>query len=311
MKALKTIKSKALAPGDTVKIIAPSSPFEKEHLEKGVLWLKKMGFEVSYNERIFEKTRYLAGSHKNRADEINSAFADSMVKAIVCARGGYGAIGILPFLDLETIKKNSKIFLGCSDVTVILNHITSKTGLVTFHGPMVASLRFAKGPTTLTENFFMKTLMTKEPVGEVRYDGMKVLKEGKGEGQMIGGCLSLLVTTLGTPYEIDTKNKILFIEDIGEQPYRIERMLMHLKMASKLKEIKGIIFGDMEGCQPKDDKSFSLEDIILDVFTDIKAPILFGFPSGHSFDNITIPFGVNVRVDGDEGKILILENGVL
>ena len=116
MKALKTIKSKALAPGDTVKIIAPSSPFEKEHLEKGILWLKKMGFEVSYDERIFEKTRYLAGSHKNRADEINSAFADSMVKAIVCARGGYGAIGILPFLDLETIKKNSKIFLGCSDV---------------------------------------------------------------------------------------------------------------------------------------------------------------------------------------------------
>ena len=311
MKALNMIKPKALTPGDTVRIIAPSSPFEREHLEKGVLWLKKMGFDVSYDERIFEKIRYLAGSHKNRADEINRAFGDSRIRTIVCARGGYGAIGILPFLDLENIKKNPKIFLGCSDVTVILNHITSETGLITFHGPMVASSRFAKGPTTMTENFFMKALMSKEAVGEIRHDGIRVLKGGTGEGQMMGGCLSLLVTTLGTPYEIDTKNKILFIEDIGEQPYKIERMLTHLKMAAKLKRVKGIIFGDMEGCQPKDDKSFLLEDVILDVFADIKVPILFGFPSGHSFDNITIPFGVNVKVDGDKGKISILENGVM
>jgi len=311
MKNLKMIKPEALVSGDTVEVIAPSSPFEWENFNKGVLWLKKMGFRVNYDKTIFEKIRYLAGTHQTRAESINRAFADPKVKAILCARGGYGAIGTLPFLDLETIRKNPKIFLGCSDVSVILNYITFKTGLITFHGPMVASLRFTQGPTKLTEEFFIKALISKELIGEIKCSELKVLKKGNGEGKLIGGCLSLLVTTLGTPYEIDSKDKILFLEDIGEQPYRIERMLTHLKMAGKLQGIRGIIFGNMEGCQPKDDQSFSLEDVILDVLAEIDVPILFGFPSGHSHDNLTIPFGVSARINGEEGKFLILENGVI
>ena len=305
------IKPDALVSGDRVQIIAPSSPFEKNNFDKGVLWLKRMGFEVSYDKKIFEKKRYLAGSLKRRTDEINKAFADPAIKAILCARGGYGAIDILPFLNLETIRKNPKIFLGCSDVTVLLNHITFKTGLITFHGPMIASLRFAQGPTRETEDSFKKALISKELVGGTRYNTLKVLKRGVGCGKLMGGCLSLLVTTLGTPYEIDTKNKILFLEDIGEQPYRIERMLTHLKMAGKLQGVEGVVFGEMEGCQPKEGNGFSLEDVISDIFSDINIPVLFGFPSGHSYDNFTIPFGVNAEVNGEEGKFIILENGVV
>ena len=305
------IKPDALVPGNKVQIIAPSSPFEQEHFDKGILWLKKLGFEVSYDDGIFEKKRYLAGNCKRRSYEINNAFADPSTKAILCARGGYGAIDILPFLDLETIRKNPKIFLGCSDVTVLLNHITFETGLITFHGPMVASLRFSRGPTTETEDSFKSALITKDLTGEISYSTMKTLKRGKGQGKLMGGCLSLLVTTLGTPYEIDTKNKILFLEDIGEQPYRIERMLTHLKMAGKFKAIKGVVFGEMEGCQPKEGNGFSIEDIISDILSDIDVPIIFGIPSGHSYDNFTIPFGVKVEVNGDEGKFIILENGVV
>src|SRR3990172_8242451 len=242
------IKPKTLVPGDRVKIIAPSSPFEQENLKKGILWLKRIGVQAKYDKGIFEKVRYLAGSDRRRAEEINSAFADPQIKALFCARGGYGAMGTLPFLDLKIIKKNPKIFLGSSDVTVILNYLTLRTGLVTFHGPMIASLRFSQGPTKMTENFLIKALMSKKAIGEIKCNGLKSLKKGIGEGITIGGCLSLLVSTLGTPFEIETKNKILFIEDIGEQSYRIERMLMHLKMAGKFQKIKGIVFGDMEGC---------------------------------------------------------------
>ncbi len=288
---------------------------DKERLEQGEGVLKEMGFRVKYEPSILESFRYLAGDDRRRGEEVNRAFADPEIRAIFCARGGYGSARTLAFIDEDLIKQNPKIFVGYSDITSFLLYLYKRCSLVTFHGPMV-TIDLYKSPTDKTRASLLAALTSSEGTDfePVKIDpvNLKVLRKGCAEGTLLGGCLSILIHSLGTCYEPDLQDKILFLEDIDEPPYRIDRMLTHLKNAGKLQRVAAIVFGEMKRCHPSAEEGFLLEEVLSEVLQDIQVPILFGFPSGHtSVDNLTLPIGVKARVDGDQGQLIILESGVV
>lgn len=289
------IKPPALQPGDTVGIVAPASNVDRELLEAGCAALRKLGYKPFYFDSIFERDLYFAGSAARRARELEEMFLRDEVRAIVCARGGYGANYLLDILDLEKVKAQPKIFVGYSDLTTLLTYFTDATGLITFHGPMVAKdFAHADG---LDRNSWERALNgSSEWVLELDSE-VKSLVAGSGEGILYGGCLSILVASLGTPYEIHTSGTILFIEDIAAKPYQIDRMLMHLKLAGKLADVRGIIFGEMLDCEQTKDQGYRLEEVVMRVVGDLGVPVAYGLRSGHvSGRNITLPFGVQAAL---------------
>jgi muramoyltetrapeptide carboxypeptidase len=287
-----------LVPGDCVAIVAPASHIPRgneEFLQQGVERLRGMGFEVKCAPSLLRRKHlYLAGKDQERAEELMAMFLDPEVKAILCTRGGYGAQRITPYLDPDVIRGHPKPFVGCSDITVLLLYLLQRCHLAPFHGPNVATRQFVEGGEEMTRAL-REALTSADPISEIP---CTVLREGEApgkiiEGEIVGGCLSSVVTALGTPYEPDLQGKVLFVEDVNEPPYKIDRMLTHLKSAGKLERIQGAIFGQMPGC---DTGNGLLSEVILDALKDVEGPILFGFPSGHGSRNLTIPLGVPVRV---------------
>jgi len=293
-----------LSPGDCVGIVAPASHIPKaneQYLEQGVGRLKAMGFEIRCSPSLLERKHlYLAGEDQERAEELMAMFLDPEVKAIVCTRGGYGAQRIIPYLDPDLIRSHPKPLVGCSDITVLLIYLLQQCLLIPFHGPNVATRQFVEGDEEMVQSL-QQALTAPAPIAEII---CSVLKGGDAEGEIIGGCLSSLVTTLATPYEPDLGGKVLFVEDVDEPPYKIDRMLTHLKSAGKLAGIKGVILGQMPGC---DTENGLLREVLIDVLEDIKGPILFGFPSGHGPRNLTIPLGVPIRIH--EGTVTFHREG--
>lgn len=289
------IKPPALQPGDTVGIVAPASNVDRELLEAGCAALRKLGYKPFYFDSIFERDLYFAGSAARRARELEEMFLRDEVRAIVCARGGYGANYLLDILDLEKVKAQPKIFVGYSDLTTLLTYFTDATGLITFHGPMVAKdFAHADG---LDRNSWERALNGSSEWALELDSDVKSLVVGSGEGILYGGCLSILVASLGTPYEIRTAGTILFIEDIAAKPYQIDRMLMHLKLAGKLADVRGIIFGEMLDCEQTKDQGYRLEEVVMRVVGDLGVPVAYGLRSGHvSGRNITLPFGVQAAL---------------
>jgi len=231
-------------------------------------------------------------------------FADPEVDAVLCARGGYGSNYLLPRLDLELIARNPKPFIGYSDNTCLLTWITDQTGLITFHGPM-ASKDFSASHGVDLESW--RSALSSQDGWEIDgpQSGSKVLKPGTTRGRLYGGCLSILVESLGTPYEIRTEDSILFLEDIGAKPYQIDRMLMHLKYAGKLDRVRGIVFGEMSDCVQPEGMSYRLEEVILRVLADFAGPIAFGLRSGHvSSRNITLAIGAEAVLDTSDHVLL-------
>ena len=298
-------KPPSLSAGDAVGIVAPASYIPKggeQYLQLGVQKLKGVGFGVKYSPSLLQrKYLYLAGEDKERAKELMAMFLDPDVKAILCTRGGYGAQRIIPYLDPTIIRNHPKPLVGCSDITVLLIYLLQRCDLIPFHGPNVATRQFVEGDEEMGVSL-KKALTSAAPLGEVR---CSVLRGGKAQGEIVGGCLSSLVTTIGTPYEVDLRGKILFLEDVDESPYKIDRMLTHLKEAGKLWEVEGIVLGQMPGCDPGDGL---LQEVIMDVLGNLGVPILFGFPSGHGPMNITVPLGVEVVVK--EEAVIFQEGGV-
>ena len=305
------IKPPALQPGDTIGIIAPASNIKRELLDAGCKALAKLGYKPIYLDSITEKNLYFAGSADRRARELEEMFTRDDVRAIVCARGGYGANYLLQTLNLDNIKAHPKIFVGYSDVTSLLTYISDSTGLVTFHGPMVTK-DFAHSdgvdlPTweaALTGASERKTDFGPE-------SGAKPLVAGSAEGILYGGCLSMLAASLGTPYEIHTEGTILFIEDVAAKPYQIDRMLMQLKLAGKLADVHGIVFGEMLECVQNKDQDYTLEEVVSRLVGDLGVPVAYGLRSGHvSRRNITLPIGVRAALDvgKKEGSLRILES---
>jgi muramoyltetrapeptide carboxypeptidase len=287
-----------LAPGDCVAIVAPASHIPREneeYLQQGMERVRDMGFEVKCPSSLLKRKHlYLAGKDQERAEELMATFLDPEVKAILCSRGGYGAQRIIPYIDPETIREHPKPFVGCSDITVLLLYLLQQCHMIPFHGPNVATRQFVEGGEEMV-NALKTALTSADSIGETT---CSVLREGDAtgdiiEGEIVGGCLSSLVTALGTPYEPDLEGKVLFVEDVNEPPYKIDRMLIHLKSAGKLRGIQGTIFGQMPGCETENGL---LGEVILDALKDIEGPILFGFPSGHGSRNLTIPLGVPIQV---------------
>ena len=308
--AIPRIKPPALRPGDTIGIIAPASNIKREQLEAGCETVRRLGYKPFYLDSILEKDFYFAGSVGRRARELHEMFRRDDVRAIVCARGGYGANYLLDTLNLENIKAHPKIFVGYSDITTLLTYVLDSVGLVTFHGPMVTKDFDHADGVDLTSWEAALNGTSDWALNLGPESGAKALLAGSAEGILCGGCLSMLVASLGTPYEIRTAETILFIEDTGEKPYRIDRMLMQLKLAGKFADVRGIVFGEMLDCSQNKDQDYTLEEVVLRVIGDLGVPVAYGLRSGHvSRRNITLPLGVRaaLNVGTTEGSLRILE----
>jgi muramoyltetrapeptide carboxypeptidase len=295
--------------------VAPGSPIKRELLLAGCDGLRRLGYKPFYKDSILERDLYFAGSVRRRARELEEMFEREEVRGIVCARGGYGTNYLLQELDLAKIKRHPKIFLGYSDVTTLLTWFTTAAGLITFHGPMVTKdfaaadgIHLASWNAALTGACGWE--LNFQPGSEV-----KVLVEGRAEGTLYGGCLSMLAASLGTPYEIATRDAILFIEDVAAKPFQVDRMLMQLKLAGKLERVRGIVFGEMLDCvQPGVDQDYSLEEVVTRVLRDLQIPVAYGLRSGHvTRENITLPLGVHCSLQaGKEGvRLRLLEASIV
>jgi len=296
----KTIKPPALRPGDKVGIAAPASSFNREAFTAGCDRLRGMGYEPVYSDSIFERDLYFAGSAQRRFRELEDLLLRDDVKALIGVRGGYGSNYLLEGLEFKNFSAHPKIILGCSDLTSLLTSITDRTGLVTFHGPMIA--KDIAGGTFEASSW--DHALGGATSWNLPMEGVEVLKPGRTQGRLYGGCLSLLVASLGTPFEIQTEGTILFMEDIGEKPYQIDRMLMHLRLAGKLKGVRGVVFGEMLDCVQGRGQDYTLQQVVARVLGDFKGPIAYGLKSGHvSGGNITLPLGVEAELAADTSGV--------
>jgi len=303
------IKPPALRAGDLIGIVAPASNIKLDLLEEGCRELERLGFRTLFRPGITTSYRYFSGTDERRAGELLEMIRNPEVRAVFCARGGYGSVRLISYLHPELIQANPKIINGSSDITSLLT-FWDRSGMVGFHGPMVATA-IRQGLAGYDPKIFVDLLRGERvrfPLG-----GTSVLRAGSGEGRLTGGCLSLVVATLGTTYEIDTTDSLLVLEDIDTRPYQIDRMLTHLKHAGKLDRVRGIIFGEMLNCAQHVHQGYSLEEVVMDVLDDTTFPVLYGFPTGHtSRANVMVPFGVEARLSlGSSSVFELSEPAVL
>jgi muramoyltetrapeptide carboxypeptidase len=302
------IRPPALRPGDKVGIIAPASNVKRDLLEAGCASLQQLGYEPVYSPGIFDRDLYFAGTVERRLREIEEMLARKDIRAMICARGGYGSNYLLERILFEKFAHHPKIFIGYSDNTSLLTAIHDRTGLVTFHGPMVTKDFGSPGGVELTS---WNNAVQGASAWSVPTTGVEVLQPGRARGRLYGGCLSMLVASLGTPYEIQTDDTLLFLEDISAKPYQIDRMITQLRLAGKLRRVRGIIFGEMVECSQPGGQDYTLQQVIVRTLRGMNpdAPIVFGLKSGHvSSGNITLPIGVEAELVatsvGAEIKIL-------
>jgi muramoyltetrapeptide carboxypeptidase len=302
----KIIRPPALRQGDKVAVVAPASSFSREGFLAGCGRLRQMGYEPVYSQEIFDRDIYFAGSAERRSREFKEYWQRENIRALVCVRGGYGSNYLLEQLDFNLIAKQPKILIGCSDITSLLTAIHDRTGLTTFHGPMVAK-DIAEGTFDLVS---WNNSLSGVAAWDVPTDSVEVLLPGTARGKLYGGCLSMLVASLGTPFEIETEGTILFIEDIAEKPYRIDRMLMQLRLAGKLEDVRGFVFGEMLDCLPPAGETYTLQQVIMRVLAPYNVPVVFGLKSGHvTSGNITLPIGVQAELtaQSSDASLRILE----
>jgi muramoyltetrapeptide carboxypeptidase len=305
------VKPRALAPGDRVAIIAPASPFARDEFDAGLTELRQLGFQPVYTDAVFERRDYVAGAADVRARDLLAAWSDSTVRAVIAARGGYGSVQLLPLLDAELIRRDPKVFLGFSDNTSILTWLVQSIRLVAFHGPMIER-RFAGGAAGYDRDTFMRCLCRAEPVGEIQHPNVESLRDGEAEGRLVGGTLTQLVSSLGTPFAFDPPaGCILFVDEIAERPYRLDRMLTQLRFSGLLSRAAGIVFNELPRCDEPGGQP-TARDTVRNVLADFPGPILFGLPSGHTDGpTLTLPFGVKARlIAGPQPAVVIEEAAV-
>lgn len=296
-------KPAALCPGDTIGIAAPASPFDREAFEQGVAVLEAMGFHVKIPDNLFKREGYLAGSDAERVALLVDLFCDGAVRAVLCARGGFGSMRLLPFLDFEAIGNHPKILVGFSDATALLVSLYRKCGLVTFHGPMVTTL--GKG-SERTSSALMAAISRHSPA-VLTPSRPVVLNPGYASGPVIGGNLTTLSHLMGTPFEPVFDGHLLFLEDRGEAPYRIDRMLSQLGLGGLLDGVAGVVLGSFEDCGSVEE----VYDIVKRVFQGRPVPVLAGFDIGHGRENITLPLGLEANLDTEDGSLQFLEPAVI
>lgn len=298
------VKPPALRPGDTIGIVAPASNIQRADLDAGCAALARAGYRTFYFDSILERDLYFAGSVQRRARELEQMFARDDIRAILCARGGYGANYLLPHLDLARIKARPKIFIGYSDITALLTHFLDSAGIVVFHGPM-ATKDWAH-EDGVDFNSWQSALSGSVPWDVPLNPEVIVLAGGEAEGMLYGGCLSILVASLGTPYAIKTAGTILFLEDVAAKPFQVDRMLMQLKLGGYFDEVRGIVFGQMLDCTQHATQDYTLQEVVRRVVGDLGIPVVYGVKSGHvTSGNITLPFGVKAKLSASDAQVAL------
>jgi muramoyltetrapeptide carboxypeptidase len=307
-------KGTALQLHDTIGLIAPASPGPKERLQKAKEKIEALGFKVKIGDSCYGTYGgYLTGTPEERVEDLHRMFADEEVNAVMCLRGGYGTPQLLPYLDFDLISRHPKLFIGYSDITALHIAFLQNAGLVTLHGPMGSS-DFAEGLDDFTIDSIMRALTEEQPLGEIVNPAgfpMHCMVEGKAGGAIVGGNLSLICALMGTPYELDTKGKLLFLEDVGEEPYRVDRMLTQLALAGKFEDAAGIIFGTWTDCEAnKHPDGFSVEEVLTNIIKPYGKPTIFNVQAGHNLPMITLPFGVHASMDA-AGRTLVVTESVV
>lgn len=290
------MKFQKLKIGDTIGIVSPASGDNPDVINYNISSFKNLGFKIKEGKHLRKKNDYLAASDKERAEDLMRMFEDKDVKAIVAYRGGYGCIRILPYLDIGLIKKNPKILCGYSDLTVLLNYISQKTGLVTFHGPMINS---KINSDELTKNSFLSMLTDESNLINIPTKDFKIINKDLFRGTLCGGNLTMLCSSLGTPYEINTRNKILMLEDINEENYAIDRSLIQLKLSGKLDSCRAFLIGHFTPYNPK------TINTIISILSPYNKPIIYNMPFGHDYPNISLPISSSILFDPTKEKLII------
>lgn len=309
------LKPKRLNKKDVIGIISPaSSPDEFLKVEKGVKYLESLGYRVKIGNNVGKNHGYLAGLDEERLKDLTTMFKDKEVKAIFSLRGGYGAFRLLDKINYNLIRNNPKIFVGYSEITSLQMAIFQKTGLITFAGPMVA-VDFHNEISSYTEEHFWETITSNKKLGKLKFpenQKLPFIQKGIASGRIIGGNLAVFAALLGTPYFPNLTGKILMLEDIGELPYRIDRILNQLKLAGVFKKVKGIVLGRFVDCNELDPqkKSLTLGEVMQDYIGAVKIPSIYTFPHGHIKDFVTIPFGLKINLNATKGTVEFAEAAV-
>ncbi|MGH7939626.1 MAG: S66 peptidase family protein [Limisphaerales bacterium] len=315
------VKPEHLRFGDTVGIVAPASPAEEaDDIDDFAAALGNLGFKPKLARNIRKRLGFLAGDDRARATDLMSMFADRDVKAIFCLRGGYGSARLLGMLDYHVIKRNAKIFVGFSDITALHTAFETRARIVSFHGPTLNSSITSSRPSKFTLQSLMKTIMNPAVPGGIcdaaTQKEVTVLRGGMATGPLIGGNLTVFLSTVGTSYQPRFKGSILFFEDVGEQPYRFDGRLTHLLNAGLLQQVAGVAVGNNKDCTDPDagkSKGYhqTVEDVLKDRLLPLGVPVVVGLPFGHVRENATIPMGLQATLDGVNGDLIINEPAVV
>ena len=311
---LPVLKPERLRPGDTIGVVSPASPMKPERLDAGVAYLESRGYRVKLGRHVREAHGFLAGSDEARAEDLMAMFRDPEVRAIFCSRGGYGTPRLLDLIDYDLVRQHAKILVGYSDLTALQLAIWQRARLVTFSGPMVA-VEMALGIDSFTEEWFWRTLTVPEALGQLAGTGgarLDAVNGGRAHGRLLGGCLSLVGSLLGTSFDPDWSGAIFLAEEIQEDPYRIDRWLAQMSHAGVLQRIAGAVLGQFIDCVPTGETpSLPVEEVLADNLTRRSIPVLSGLPYGHGNRKYTLPIGVECRVDAEQGVLEILEAAVV
>jgi muramoyltetrapeptide carboxypeptidase len=305
-------KPRALRPGDRIGVVAPASSFGRASFDAGIAELERLGYEPIYDESVFARQRYTAGDAATRAAAFRRAWQDPSIAALMAVRGGYGSVHLLPLLDADEIRRTPKAFIGYSDNTSLLVWLTGYCGVTAFHGPMLDG-RLAKGEAAYDLDTFSRVLTRTEPAGRISHPQIETLRPGEAQGVLLGGTLTNLMASLGTPYAFDPpQGHILFVDEVAERPYRIDRMLTQLRLSGLLSRAAAIVFGELPRCDEPADGGPAIKAVIGELLSDFRGPVLFGLPSGHTDGAcMTLPFGVQARVVTGADPAVILEEAAV
>ncbi len=305
-------KPRALRPGDRIAVIAPASSFNRDEFDAGVAELRSLGYEPVYDDTVFARDSYLAGDAETRAAAFRRAWADESIAALIAVRGGYGSVHMLPLLDAAEIRRSPKPFIGYSDNTSILSWLTTRCGLVSFHGPMLEG-RLAHGDAGYDRDTFLRVLTREEPAGEITHPALETIRPGEAVGTLVGGTLTQLLASFRTPFEFDPPGAhVLFIDEVGERPYRLDRMLTQLRLSGWLGKASALVFGELPRCDEPGDVELTARSVVARVLQDFPGPVLFGLPSGHTTGAcLTLPLGVRARVLAGPQPALVIEEAAV
>lgn len=303
------VKPPAVRPGDRIAVVSPASAFARDELDRGVAELRRLGYEPEYDDSIFETALFTSGSAETRASAFMRAWSDPDIAALIAVRGGYGSVQLLPIFDSWAPQRTPKLFIGYSDNTSLLSWLTCQCGVTALHGPML-DRRLARGEQGYDSKSFLQLMQGQGQGLQLSPDGLTVVRSGEAAGMLFGGTITQLAASLGTPFAFKPPDDcILFLEDVNERPYRIDRMLTQLQQSGILARARGLVFGEMRGCGAGETPS--VVDVVRVLARDFNGPVLMGFPSGHTRGPCwTLPLGVRVRVQTAPASVIVEESPV-